>query len=49
MYRYTGRDIFCVEIHSSELADQQRAIFERVWDTAHKFKILDAHGTAKIA
>lgn len=48
MYRYVDKDIFCIEIHSEELADQQRQLFEHLWDTARKFRILDAHGTAKL-
>lgn len=48
MYRYTGKDIFCVEIHSQELADMQRQLFEYLWLGAKKFKILDSHGTAKL-
>jgi DNA-binding MarR family transcriptional regulator len=48
MYRYTGGDIFCVEIHSQELADMQRQLFEIIWSGARKFKVLDSHGTAKL-
>lgn len=48
MYRYINKDIFCVEIHSAELANMQRQIFEYLWAGASPFKILDDHGTAKI-
>lgn len=48
MYRYTGDEIFCVEIHSQELADMQRQLFEYLWSSARQFKILDNHGTAKL-
>jgi hypothetical protein len=48
MYRYTGNEVFCVEIHSQELADMQRQLFEYLWLGAKKFKILDSHGTAKL-
>ncbi len=47
MYKYTGNDIFCVEIHSQELADMQRQLFEYLWSGAKKFKILDEHGKAQ--
>jgi hypothetical protein len=49
MYRYTGEDIFCVEIHSAELADMQRQLFEIIWSNAKKFKVLDDHGAATLA
>ncbi len=49
MYRYTGDEIFCVEIHSQELADMQRQLFEYLWSGAKKFTILDSHGTAELA
>jgi len=48
MYRYVGDEIFCVEIHSQELADMQRQIFELLWSSAQKFKILNTHGEAKL-
>ena len=48
MYRYTGDDIFCVEIYSQELADMQRLLFEYLWAVAKKFKVLDDHGTAEL-
>ncbi len=48
MYRYVGDEIFCVEIHSQELADMQRQLFEYLWSAARKFKVLDDHGTAKL-
>lgn len=49
MYRYTGDEIFCIEIYSQELADMQRQLFEYLWGVAKKFKVLDNHGTAKLA
>lgn len=48
MYRYTGDDIFCVEIRSQELADMQRQLFEIIWSDAKKFKVHDDHGTAEL-
>ena len=48
MYRYTGDEIFCVEIYSQELADMQRQLFEYLWGVAKKFKVLDDHGTAQL-
>jgi len=48
MYRYNKPDIFCVEIHSAELADMQRQLFEYLWAGARKFKVLDDHGTATL-
>lgn len=49
MYRYVGNDIFCIEIHSQELADMQRQLFEYLWVVGKKFKVVDSHGTAKLA
>lgn len=49
MYNYTGGKAFAVEIHNQELADMQRQLFEYLWLGARKFKILDKHGTAKLA
>lgn len=48
MYRYAGDEIFCVEIHSQELADMQRQLFEYIWSGAKKFKVLDDHGSAAL-
>jgi len=48
MYRYIGDQVFCVEIHSQELANMQRQIFEYLWTSAKKFRVLDEHGTAKL-
>ena len=48
MYRYTGDEIFCVEIYSQELADMQRQLFEYLWGVASKFQVLDDHGTAQL-
>lgn len=48
MYRYVGEEIFCVEIHSAELADMQRQLFEYLWSLARRFKILDKRGTAEL-
>lgn len=47
MYKYIRDDIFCVEIHSAELADMQHQLFEYLWSGAKKFKILDEHGKAQ--
>jgi hypothetical protein len=49
MYRYTGDEVFCVEIYSQELADMQRQLFEYLWQVAKPLKILDDHGTAKLS
>lgn len=48
MYRYVGDEIFCVEIYSQEHADMQRQLFEHIWGSAQKFKILDSHGAAEL-
>ncbi|MBP9702168.1 hypothetical protein KBD69_00630 [Candidatus Woesebacteria bacterium] len=47
-YKYTGNDIFCVEIHSSELADMQRQLFEYLWSGAVKFTISSSRGAAHL-
>lgn len=49
MYRYTSDEIFCIEIYSQELADMQRQLFEYIWSSAKKFKVLDDHGTTRLA
>jgi sugar-specific transcriptional regulator TrmB len=46
MYRYQGREIFCVEIYNQELTDMQRQIFEYMWAKARKFKVLNRQGEA---
>lgn len=48
LYRYSGGKAFAVEIHSRELADMQRQLFEYLWSGARKFKVLDSHGSAKL-
>lgn len=48
MYRYTSNDIFCVEIHSQELADMQRQLFGYLWDQAKPLAVLDKRGAAKL-
>lgn len=48
MYRYTGGEIFCVEIYNQELADMQRQIFWYMWEKAKKFKILNMQGEAEL-
>lgn len=48
MYKYTGNEIFCVEIKNTELAQMQRTLFYYLWDMAKPLKILDEHGAAKL-
>lgn len=48
MYKYTGNEIFCVEIKNAELAQMQRTLFYYLWDMSKPLKILDEHGTAKL-
>lgn len=48
MYKYTGNDIFCIEIKNAEQASMQRSLFEYLWDMAKPLKIIDEHGTAKL-
>lgn len=48
MYKYTGKDIFCVEIHSPELADMQRLLFRYLWEQGNPLRIIDKHGAAKL-
>lgn len=48
MYRYSGDNIFCVEIHSRELADMQRQLFEYLWSGARKFRVMNEHGEAAL-
>lgn len=48
MYKYTGNEIFCVEIKNAELASMQRTLFYYLWDMARPLTILDEYGTAKL-
>lgn len=48
MYKYTGNEIFCIEIKNAELAQMQRTLFYYLWDMAKPLKILDEHGAAKL-
>lgn len=48
MYRYRGREVFCVETYNQELADMQRQMFEYVWQKAGKFKVLNKQGEARL-
>lgn len=48
MYKYTGNEVFCVEIKNAELAQMQRTLFYYLWDMAKPLKIFDKHGTAKL-
>ena len=48
LYRYTEGVAFAVEIHSQELADMQRQLFEYLWSGAKPFQVIDNHGTAKL-
>ncbi len=48
MYRYLGKEIFCVEIYNRELAEMQRQLFEYMWLKARKFKVLNDRGEAKL-
>lgn len=49
MYKYTGSEIFCVEIKNAELSQMQRTLFYYLWDMAKPLKIIDKHGTARLA
>ena len=49
MYKYTKGEAFAVEIYNQELADMQRQLFEYLWSNARELKILDEHGSAKLA
>lgn len=46
LYRYQGKDIFCVEIYNKELAEMQRQVFEFMWRSAKRFKVLNNKGEA---
>lgn len=48
MYKYTGSEIFCVEIKNAELAQMQRTLFYYLWDMAKPLKVIDEHGAAKL-
>lgn len=49
LYRYSGGKAFAVEIHSQELADMQRQLFEYLWTNARRFKVTSRHGAAHLA
>lgn len=48
LYRYVGKEIFCVEIYNRDLAAMQKQMFELMWSKARKFKVLNSQGEAKL-
>ena len=48
MYRYKGKEVFCVEIYNQELADMQRQLFRYMWKKARRFKVLNKEGKAEL-
>lgn len=48
MYRYKGSEAFCVEIHSAELADMQKQMFEYLWRGAKKFELVNKRGEIRL-
>lgn len=42
------KDIFCVEIYNENLANMQRQLFEVLWESAKKFKMLNSFGSAQV-
>ncbi|MBU1084846.1 MAG: helix-turn-helix domain-containing protein [Candidatus Beckwithbacteria bacterium] len=48
MYRYDGKEVFCVEIYNQELADMQRQVFGYMWKKARRFKVLNSQGEARL-
>lgn len=48
MYKYTGNEVFCVEIKNSELASMQRTLFYYLWDLARVLSVVNPHGAARL-
>lgn len=48
MYKYTGSEIFCVEIKNAELASMQRTLFYYLWNLATPLIVTDQHGAAQL-
>lgn len=49
MYKYTGNEVFCVEIKNAELAQMQRTLFYYLWDLARPLSVINPHGAAQLA
>lgn len=48
MYNFSKKDEFCVEIYNQDLANMMSNIFDFLWSSAQKMKILNSSGEAKI-
>lgn len=48
MYKLSGREIFCIEIHNADLARMQKQIFDFVWERSQKMKVVDKRGSVKL-
>jgi len=46
LYNTKGREVFCVEIHDSYLANMQRDMFDFIWKNAKEMLIKDEFGNA---
>lgn len=46
MYEYRDHDIFIVEIHNEKLAKMQKGIFDLIWDSSKKMRIIGNKGRA---
>ena len=47
-YHYINKDIFCVEIVSSDLAHMQKQLFEFIWRHARPMRKIGLHGEAEL-
>jgi sugar-specific transcriptional regulator TrmB len=46
LYNIRGKDVFCVEIRDKRLAETQKDLFDFIWKSAHKMKIIGENGEA---
>lgn len=48
MYIYEKKEIFCVEIYNSDLAQMQKQIFDYLWEKAAPMRIIDPRGKVEV-
>lgn len=47
-YNYENEHIFCAEIYDSRLAEMQKQMFDFLWDSARKMRIVNENGEAVV-
>ncbi|NMC35988.1 hypothetical protein GYA49_03000 [Candidatus Beckwithbacteria bacterium] len=47
-YTYKNKEVFCVEIYNSQLAQMQKQLYDYIWNQAQPMKFIDELGAAEI-